>query len=287
MFILTYKTTLKNLFRSPIFHLCVIILLGIAIYEAADGIFGYYDPAIGEMIMDTDPRFILRCDNYLKLFDNVCNAWIMLYAMPLFAVTSTVLVLTRDLDDDFFEIEKAGNVSPFYYWSGRLSALLTVNFLTVTVASFLSISCYLISRGGVEGMGLMECIKDVFVRMLREVVVMAWPAIFFYVTMTYCVGCVFKNKIIAALVGDGYIVFYYLAIILLRHNFAPVYFQYFSPIPTNLRYYMYYYDTDSFENMLVTFNTDLRKAMLALSFLIISGTAFAVISYFCIKKRRY
>ena len=134
MFSSVYKTTLKNLFRSLIFWLAAAFVIGVTVYEFSKGHYGEYDHTLNEMIYDTDPRFVLSYIHYKSLMQNVCISDVMYYAMPIFTVISTVLVLNRDYGDQFFEIEKASGVKAITYTGGRLAALVTVNFALAAIA---------------------------------------------------------------------------------------------------------------------------------------------------------
>jgi len=146
MFSSVYKTTLKNLFRSLIFWLAAAFVIGVTVYNFAKGHFGQYSHTLNEMIPDTDPRFVLSMNQYRNLIGNVCISDVMYYAMPIFTVISTVLVLNRDYGDQFFEIEKASGVKAITYTGGRLAALVTVNFALAAITCFLGTHMYLFFR---------------------------------------------------------------------------------------------------------------------------------------------
>ena len=175
MFYATYKNTFKSLFRSVLFYLSLVLLIGVAIYEAIGGGYGYYDMELQEVIMDTDPRFVLNHETYLSNPNNACCANMMMYAMPLFAVISAVLVLHSNYNDRFYEIEKAGHVKSMTYFMARILALITINAVLIAFTSLLTHYWYVFSRGGVDGMGTMEMLLDSFGRVMRYVVFLAIP----------------------------------------------------------------------------------------------------------------
>ena len=122
----SYKTALRNLFRSPLFWLTVLLVTGVSIYMASTRSYTYYDEALNDVILDTDPRFILDFKTYVQHVSNTCGAKSMVYALPLFAVITSSLILMRDYGDKFFEIERAAGIKPSHYVWGRVAALITV-----------------------------------------------------------------------------------------------------------------------------------------------------------------
>ena len=142
MFFRTFRISLQNLFRSPLFWLTVLLVTGISIYEGQNLSYGYYDEALNETIMDTDPRYVLNFQTYVQHVSNTCGAQIMVYALPLFAVVTSSLILMRDYSDKFFEIERAAGIKPARYVWGRVAALLTVNTVMTFVQCFLCRQVY-------------------------------------------------------------------------------------------------------------------------------------------------
>ena len=196
MFLSIYKTTIKNLLRSLMFWMAVGLVIGITFYECKNGVYSMYSYSYKEIIYDTDPRFVLELNQYKNLIGNVCISFVMYYAMPIFTVISTVLVLNRDYGDQFFEIEKAGGVRSWKYTGGRISALVTVNFALVFIACFLGVWLYLLTRVGPEGVYKMETgelLWDSAKRLIRFIAFMPLPTTLFYISFTYFLGNIFKN----------------------------------------------------------------------------------------------
>ena len=152
MFRRTFRITLQNLFRSPLFWLTVLLVTGISIYLASGRSYTYYDEALNDVIPDTDPRFVLDFKTYVQHVTNTCAAKSMSYALPLFAVVTSSLILMRDYGDKFFEIEKAAGIKPFSYTAGRIAALLTVNGMILLLLSGFLAYGRIALEGGVDGM---------------------------------------------------------------------------------------------------------------------------------------
>ena len=287
MFSTTFKTTLKTLFRSVTFYLAVLLLAVVSIYEAFKGGNGYFDPSIMDMIWDTDPRFIVSRSLFLQNINNACCAEVMMYAMPLFTVISTAVILGHNYSDRFYEIEKAGNVKSSTYLFGRLSAVLAVNLIAVTVACLVNHLLYIFTRGGVDGMSTMQIIFESTWRILRWVGVMLLPCILFYMGFTYAIGTVLKSGVAGAVGGMAHIVFYYVVNLILRHRIAPVYFDYLSPIPRKLRHYLYAFEQEAMpvEQNLIQRDTSLSKALICLGVLVGVTAIYVGISYWRQRRR--
>ena len=97
MFLTTYKNTLKNLIRSTTFWLLVAVLAIVVIQGVNEGFY----------LVDTEPDFVLTYQMYIQSIINSLASKLLMYALPIFAVITVVLVLNRDYGDKFFEIEKA------------------------------------------------------------------------------------------------------------------------------------------------------------------------------------
>ena len=83
MFITTYKNTLKNLIRSVTFWLIVAVLAIIVIQGVSEG---FYQG-------DNEPNFVLNYKDYVQCIINSLASKLLMYALPLFAVITVVLVL--------------------------------------------------------------------------------------------------------------------------------------------------------------------------------------------------
>ena len=284
----TYKNTFKTLFRSVIFYLALALLIGVAIYEAIGGGYGYFDMEAMELIMDTDPRFVLTKDNYMQNPNNACCSNMMMYAMPLFAVISTVLVLHSNYNDRFYEIEKAGNVKAVTYFMARILALITINAVLIAFTSLLTHYWYVFSRGGVNGMGTMEMLLDSVGRVLRYVVFLAIPSLTFYITFTYAIGSIFKSGWVGAIAGMGHVIAYFMGNLMLRMQVGEIgrfYFEYLCPIPTKLRSYLYAFDTADVAVHMERSETSLGKAAACVGVLLGVSVIYSAVSYLCQRKR--
>ena len=288
MFYATYKNTFKSLFRSVLFYLSLVLLIGVAIYEAIGGGYGYYDMELQEVIMDTDPRFVLNHETYLSNPNNACCANMMMYAMPLFAVISAVLVLHSNYNDRFYEIEKAGNVKSVTYFMARILALITINAVLIAFTSLLTHYWYVFSRGGVDGMGTMEMLLDSFVRVMRYVVFLAIPSLTFYITFTYAISSIFKSGWVGAIAGMGHVVAYFMGYLMLRLQVGEIgkfYFNYLSPIPNRLRDFLYSFDTADAALMQEITETSLGKATTCIGVLLGISFIYSAISLLLQRKR--
>ena len=132
MLLTTYKNTFKNLIRSTTFWLLVSLLVIVAAQGARESFY----------LGDDDPNFVLNYKDYVQCIINSVAAKLLMYALPIFAVITVVLVLNRDYGDKFFEIEKAANIKPFAYLSGRLSALISINFVVLLLSNLLCFHYY-------------------------------------------------------------------------------------------------------------------------------------------------
>lgn len=275
MFSAIYKSTFYNILRSVVFWLTLAIILIITIYGALNG---YY-------LGDSDPTFILDYKNYVQCIINSCASDLLLYSMPIFSIVSVVLVLNNDYSNGFFEIEKAANIKPFQYFCARFLSISSINLLVLIIMHFICLHLYVFTRGGVDGMMWGDYFADSFIRVIRVDLLVAMPCVLFYIAITYFIGTLFKNGILAAIGSMGYVVMFYVLQLMFRHRIAPVYFDYLSPIPRKLRQYFHYYDTEWFEELLTMQNTSINDALLCISFLI--GVVFVCSwgSYICIRKR--
>jgi len=285
MFFTIYKTTIKNLVRAPIFWM-MFVLFGLVTFELiTKGCSGYYDPKLNEMIMDTDPRYVLDFDAYVQRIHNTIGSNLMYYALPLFTAVSVVLILNRDYGDNFYEIEKAAGTKPTQYLFARFSALVTVNFIVAVVVAFIILHLYVITRGGVAGLDVWTYIADSTVRMMRHLIFRVMPALIFYIGFTYCVGSLFRSGIVAALCSIGYVVCVAVTNLMLRFRIDPFYFDYLSPNPNKLGHYLFRYDSELFESHIAHMNTNLTKAAVCVCILVGLGMAYTAIAYLRTRKR--
>ena len=275
MFLAIFKTTVKNLFRSATFWLLLAVLAISIIHSALEGFY----------IMDDSPEFVLGVKDYIESCENFCGAKMLNYAIPLFCIFSVVLILLRDYNDVFFEIEKAYNLKPFNYLLGRLSALAMVNLLITFFMNILGIYIYVITRGGVYNMSIFEYIGDSIIRILRLNLCISLPCILMYIGITYCVGCIFKNGIPAAIISTTYVIFWYCFRLMFSWRANPVFFDYLSPTPLKLRNYFHFYDSEWEDFLLVMFDIKLTDVALCIGLLVGTSLLFSLAAYFRIRKR--
>ena len=275
MFLTTYKNTFKNLIRSTTFWLIVAVLAVVVTQGAIDGFYGG----------DDDPNFALNYKDYVQCIINSLAAKLLMYAFPIFTVITVALVLNRDYGDKFFEIEKAANVKPSAYLYGRLTALLSVNFIILLLSNLLCMYLYLYIRDGVEELTTWEMISETFIRVLRVDIFVGMPSLVFYIGLTYFVGAIFKSGIPAAIVGLGHAIWFYAGYLILRLHIGEWYFNYFSPVPKKLRQFFHYYDTEWFEDTIKRFDTSLAHVAFCISFLVGIAVLCSVVSHLRVRQR--
>ena len=289
MFFQSYKNVIRNLFRSPLFWLTVLLVTGISIYLASGRSYTYYDDALNDVIPDTDPRFVLDFKTYVQHVTNTCAAKSMIYALPLFAVVTSSLILMRDYGDKFFEIERAAGIKPARYVWGRVAALLTVNTVMTFVQCFLCFYWYVFTRGGVDGMDTITMLGDSVIRLTRAILLLSLPAVLFYTAFTYGVGCLCKTWIPAAALTVAYsqlplLMNYTVGARMLR--IYKIYENYIKPIPGHMRHYLHYYDTDWHEKMLENFGIRPWDPWICLSVILGSTLLYLLLSYLYVRRRR-
>lgn len=282
MFFSTCKNTIKNLIRTTTFWLILSVMIIIAVEHATGACYGMYMPEYDEVIMDTDPRFVLEYQRYIIHITNTLGN-LLSYAIPIFAVVTTVLIAQRDFNDGFFEIEKSMNVKYFKYLIGRIFTIFIINCIFVTICSFCSLHLYVFLRNGVEGIGIWEYLGDSTVRLLRANLFRSYPCILFYITLTYSVATMFKNSILSAVIGLGYMITN-LIISIYALTGESLYLNYLSPTPLKVMHYLYYYDTEWFGQISII-ETSLLEVTICLSLILLFATVFSFISYLRIRKR--
>ena len=278
MFYQTYKTTLKNISRSKTFWLAVMMLFIIVIHHSNARYNAQRNYSYGGARLALDFRDTMQSvanDSYYPL----------LFAMPLVSVIATVMVLNRDYGDSFFEIEKSRGVKTYKYLTGRLAGLITVNFSVYALAVFTKFYWYIFLYRGANGMGTAEMLVDTIVRLVRDIVLAGFPCILFYICFTYAMGSIFKNAVMGAAAGIGYIVAFYAAYMNLRLRVNPFYFDYLSPVPDKLRDYWHFYDTEWFEWTIDYLGTSLAKAMACIGVFVGVSLIYCVIAYVRTHKR--
>ena len=290
MFWQTYKTTIKNLLRSGSFWFMVIIIFGISAYEAMTGkeIIYLQNSSTGQLkqFADTTSVFVLSYSSYIKILVNVVCANVMYYAIPVFTIVTTVLVLNRDHGDNFYEIEKSSGMTPAVYFGGRISAIVTVTFSVITAACFFSLYFYVFTRGGIQFAGTAFFVLDSVVRLMRMISVLAFPSILFYIGITYMIGTISRQGIIAAIISLSYSVSYFISRLTLRNTvLGMIYFDYFTPRAEKVIDYFYWYDTYEFQGMIGRTNLTLSQAMFNIFFLSGIFVISSLVSYIITRKR--
>ena len=275
MFLQVYKTTLKNLIRCKTFWLILCVLLIISIYSAISGYYGGGD-------LNND--YILIFNKYVQTVPN-SGVSLLMYPIPLFAVITVALTLSRDYGDDFFEIEKANGIKAICYLTGRIIALVTINCLVLIFVHLLMMNINVFTRGGVEDWSIGTFLADSSIRVVRFDICVALPTIIFYIGVTYALGTIFKNSIIPSVLSLGYVSFFYCSFLLFRHKFAEDYFNSFSPMPLNLRKYFNFYDTEWFDDYILRNDLSVEKVLFCIAFLVGVAVLCSVISYLRIRKR--
>lgn len=288
MFWATFKTTLKTIVRSAIFWITIILLLFI-VFNRAIGVNHSYsvvenNKIVGQ-ILDTDPEYEMNYKLYIQRIMNATRNWVMMYGMPLFCVITTMLVVNRDFNDGFYEIEKSSGQKAFVHLFGRLTSLVTVNIVVCLFCSISSIYYYYFSRGGIDSFTTQEFIQDSMIRILRVFVCAMLPAILFFIMLTLVVGIVLKNGFIGGVVGVGYVLFEYLSKNMLRMRFPDVFHDYLTPKPNKLYYYWGWFDTEWFtEKTVHNPFTDVQMIISIASILVVVLVLF-VVSLICFKHR--
>lgn len=282
MFFVTCKITCKNIFRTTTFWLIVLIMFLVACNHASSACYGMYMPEYDEVIMDTDPRFVLEYQRYIIHITNAL-ATLLNYAAPILAVVSATLIARRDYGDSFFEIEKSTKLRYLQYLLGKMLPLILIIFGLVTLCSFFSLHFYVFLRDGVAGMGLRDYLIDSTVRLLRASIMRTFPCITIYITLTYGVATIFKNNIVAAIAGLGYVLTnMVLSLYLLAAE--SFYNNYLSPAPLKIMQYLYYYDTEWFGTIPIL-NTSFSEILFCFGCSGFLSLLFSLISYFRIRKR--
>lgn len=285
MFTQTFKTTLKNLVRSLLFWAALAIVIFVVIYYLTQSHQGYFDLTSGETITDLDPRYVMSYYTYLLLPMNFFRAGLMFYAMPVFTVISTLLVMNRSYGDGFFEIEKAGGVKPSVYFFGRFSALVTVNVAVSLIISVIGSLTYYCMRGGYDGFAAFgSFLYDYSARFFRLYIIAVIPAILLYMGLTYMIGSIFKSGFAGAVIGFGYTLMTYLCNYQLRFRMPNFYNDFITPTSSPLYLYLSYYKTVEIEDDTMIFNFVDTIVWLG----IILGTSILcfAISYICTRRRK-
>lgn len=276
MFPATFRNTFKTLFRSVTFWLFVGLLTFMLVR------FGLSDYKIYAPGYEPTKLFF---DKYTGFVGNLVTAELLRYAIPVFTVVLTALILNRDHGDNFFEIEKSGGAGMLCYLAGRVCALAAVVFAVQAVVSFLSMYIYVGRWGGVADMTAGKFFLDSTVRLLRLEICVALPNILFYLGLTYLLGTIFHSGTASAVCGLGVAAADYVFSLMYRNHDFPTYFGYFSPRPDKLAMYFFFMDTPDELLCWGIMGTSLSRALLALTWLIGFFLCCSVGSY-CLLRRR-
>lgn len=234
------------------------------------------------------PPECLTYSGFISTVDNLVHAGSLMYPLAILTVIVTVLVINRDHGDQFFEIEKAAGVKPLLYVLGRLSAATAITFVIQWVVSFAVLLYLVFGQGGVEGMSALQCIVKGFLYLSRTNICIALPVILFYIGITYLIGTLFKNGVVAACAGFGYAIVFFVTFLLYRYSVSPVaelYFNYLSPAAYKIRYYFSSLGLPNQEQILARFGTSLGKAMISIVFFVGVFAVCTAVSYLLTRKR--
>lgn len=282
MFLSTYKNTIKTILRSILFWIAFAALIVIA----APSVSGFVSYTTGY-----EPTS-LSVSSYQQHLHNIFVSSFLTYALPIFAVIVTVLVLNRDYGDQFYEIEKAAGVKPLQYLLGRVCAILSILLVVQAVSADVLLHIYVASWGGVEGMTLGAYLVNSMLRLFMLVFGLSLPCVLFYVGLTYMIGALFHSGIFGAIGGFGYVLLYrvllnfkVLLIFEKRNAVAKVYFEYLCHLPEKLGNYLYGVDTENEQIFMEMMDTSLRKATACIAFLIGCFVVFSAVSFWRVRKR--
>lgn len=287
MFFAIYKSTFKNILRNVTAWLVLALFVILALRILLTPMNGRYSFELNDMVWDTDdPGFVMDYSIYVQSIKGFVTGQLMTYAMPLFAIVTTVLMLNRDYGDNFYEIEKAGGIKPSQYFLGRLAALVTLNFIVATMVGFLFVHIYFLSRGALPYLGFTwwTYLADSTVRLMRHIIFLAMPAILFYIGFTYCLGTLFKSGFAAGVLPIAYVIYTYIDVMIYGWV-RNIYTDYLQPIPNKSSHYFHYYDSEWFESMLVLEDTNLTKAAICIAILVGVFVLYSTIAYLRTQKR--
>lgn len=288
MFSATYKTTLKNLLRAALLWIMVILVFSV-VAERVTSV--NYMRAIVENgrivknVTDLEEEFHIDYHGYVQALRNNF-ATMSIYAYPLFAIISVMLVLNRDFKDNFFEIERAGGVKAGTYFFGRLAAILTVNIVVGVTMNLLHNHFYCITRDVMGNLGMTpsDYVSETTVRVLRLFFFGHLPGVIFYIGLTYMAGCLLKSAFLGTVVGSSWVLFLYVGMRNVGFRSSAVY-EYLSPHASGFYLYWGYYDTELFTSEYISlWSTE----QLIIHTSIVAGVgiiAFAV-SYICTRQRK-
>lgn len=290
MLLATYKNAVRTIFRSALFWFAVILVLVIVVQNAlqvhSTRALVENDTLVGQ-INDKEEEFrqYMTHNFYVQTVLNTQCAALMVYVMPLFAVITTTLILSRDHGDGFFEIEKAAGVKAIHHFLGRISAIFTVNILGGLIFGLISLHTYFFTRGGPPDFFnyVMEYLGDSSVRILRIFFCASILAVAFYISVTYMVGSLLISGFAGAVVGFASVLFTVAACSFLRMRLPTFFTDYLSPYSINFCSFWGTYDSDLFTHPANTFKTS--DVLIYTGIFTGISILFLTFSYFQTKRR--
>lgn len=290
MFFATYKTTIKTLLRAALFWMAAVLVLGVVIECATRVNYSrtlVEDHKIVGHVMDTDPEYREYMDNslYIQQLQNSQSSYLMVYAIPTFAVLSTMLMLSRDHKDNFFEIEKSSGIRTSKYFFGRFAALLTVNVTMCLFCGFTGFHAYFFLRGGPpDCFTLGGYFADSTLRILRVFCCAQILTLLFFIGITYMAVSLLRSGFAGGVFGFAAVLFTYATRTFLRMRMPAVYLNYLTPYSVFHYTYWGFYDSELFNHPLANplNGTDI---LICTSFLIGISLVFFTISFICTKRR--
>lgn len=285
MFAKNFVSTIKNLLRSKTFWMCLVLYGIIIVWDTTKVHFSRFDFDLMMEILDTDPRFVLGQKTFYKLLGNTPEL-ITKYLHPLVMIFLTSIIVTRDYNDRFFEIEKASGIKPSVYLLSRITALISLGYLVLVIASMVSVHVYVATRGGVDGVGLWDYITDSTVRILWLTFFKGLPCTIFFICVTYAVGALAKNSIAATIVPSIYTFAVYFHDLQTAANNG-ILLEYLCHYPTKVINFFYFYKVpgENHEEFCRIFGTSLGDVVLCIGFLVGVSAIGCVISYLRVRKR--
>ncbi len=282
MFRSTYKNTVKAILRSALFWISLVVLV-VLVAPAVSGNVSYnegYEPPALDLIL------------YQQHVYNLVASDFLVYALPVFAVIVTVLVLNRDYGDQFYEIEKAAGMKTAPYLLGRLCGIVSILLVVQLVLADILLHIYVIGCGGVEGLSLGAYLLDSTLRLISLTLAMSLPCVLFFVGLTYMVGTLFKSGVVGALAGFGYIIvfmalLFFKVTLVKMHNIkaAEVYYSYFSHIPDKLGHFCHAVGREDGQRIMAMMDTSFGEAAVALAMLLGLFVLFAAVICWRTKRR--
>lgn len=288
MFFATYKATIKNLIRAALLWILLLLVLAVVVSRVSSVSYSHSiveGDKIVNILYDTDPEFQFDYHGYVQALRNNFST-ISIYAIPLFAVITVLLVLSRDYKDSFFEIEKAGGVSAGTYFLGRLAAILTVNIAAgLFVTLFHShLYCYTRHIASDLAMPMGNFLLETTVRVIRLYFLGMLPGILFYLGITYMAGSLLKSGFFGTLVSSSWILFIYTASRNVKLRLSPAY-EFLDPHTYGFYGYWGYYDTEWFTDKALRNPWSAGELIMHTALIAGVGIIGFTVAYFSTKKR--